>query len=79
MPLERLGGDVQRLRFELEVNGEVRQRGFTGDMLFGVDRLIARVSQFMTLRMGDLLFTVHPGDNLRTRLEGQTLLDFDIR
>ena len=87
VPLERLGGDVQRLRFELEVNGEVRQRGFTGDMLFGVDRLIARVSQFMTLRMGDLLFTgtpegvgpVHPGDNLRARLEGRTLLDFDIR
>ena len=56
-------------------------------MLFGVDRLIARVSQFMTLRMGDLLFTgtpegvgpVHPGDNLRARLEGRTLLDFDIR
>ncbi|WP_297555198.1 fumarylacetoacetate hydrolase family protein [uncultured Alistipes sp.] len=87
VPLEQLGGDVQRLRFELEVNGEVRQRGFTGDMLFGVDRLIARVSQFMTLRMGDLLFTgtpagigpVHPGDNLRARLEGRTLLDFDIR
>lgn len=87
VPLAELGGDVQRLHFEMSLNGEVRQRGFTGDMLCGVDRLIAAVSQYMTLRMGDLLFTgtpagvgpVHPGDNLTALLEGRKLLDFDIR
>lgn len=87
LPLAELGGDVQRLRFTLEVNGEVRQRGDTSKMLFPVDRLIAAVSRYMTLRMGDLLFTgtpagvgpVHPGDNLRAALEGRKLLDFDIR
>ena len=87
VPLAELGGDVQRLRFALEVNGEVRQAGDTSRMRFTVDRLIAEVSRYMTLRMGDLLFTgtpagvgrVSPGDNLRATLEGRKLLDFDIR
>jgi len=87
LPLAELGGDAGRLRFTLEVNGEIRQRGDTSRMLFTVDRLIAHVSRYMTLRMGDLLFTgtpagsgpVRPGDNLRASLEGRTLLDFDIR
>lgn len=56
-------------------------------MLFSVDRIIASVSQYMTLRMGDLLYTgtpagvgpVRPGDNLRAVLEGRELLNFDIR
>lgn len=85
--LSDLGGDVQRLHFTLDVNGERRQTGDTAEMLFGVDRLIACVSQYMTLRMGDLLFTgtpagvgpVHRGDTLHAELEGRTLLDFDIR
>lgn len=87
VPLAELGGDVQHLRFELAVNGEVRQRGCTSDMLFTVDRLIAVVSRYMTLRMGDLLFTgtpagvgpVRPGDTLRATLEGRELLRCDIR
>lgn len=87
IPLTELGGDVQRLEFSLEVNGEVRQRGDTSQMLFGVDRLIACVSRYMTLRTGDLLYTgtpagvgpVRPGDNLRATLAGRKLLDFDIR
>ncbi len=87
VPLTELGGDVQKLNFELAIDGEVRQRGFTGDMLFGVDRLIAHVSKFITLRMGDLLYTGTPvgvgpverGQNLKASLEGRLLLDFDIR
>ena len=87
LPLAELGGDVQRLRFELALNGQVRQRGDTAEMIFPIDRLIAHVSQYVTLRMGDLLDTgtpvgvgpVHAGDTLRATLEGETLLDFDIR
>ena len=67
--------------------GEPRQEGYTGDMLFSVDRIIAYVSQFVTLRMGDLVYTgtpagvgpVAPGDRLTAWLEGEQLLDFDIR
>ena len=86
VPLKELGGDVQNLEFEMELNGEVRQRGFTKDMLFSVDKIIAHISKYMTLRIGDLIFTgtpvgvgaVKPGDNIKARIGGHTLLDFDI-
>lgn len=87
VPLDELGGDVQRLRFALDIDGERRQTGDTADMLFPIDRIIASVSRYMTLRMGDLIYTgtpagvgpVHPGENLRATLEGRELLNFDIR
>jgi len=87
LPLAELGGDVQNLHFELAVNGEVRQQGATAEMLFTVDRIIAAVSQYTTLRMGDLIYTgtpagvgpVAPGDCLTATLEGRRLLDLDIR
>lgn len=87
VPLQELGGDVQRLHFTLEVNGQMRQAGDTSEMRFTVDRIIAAVSRYMTLRMGDLIYTgtpagvgaVQPGDNLRAVLEGRELLNFDIR
>lgn len=87
VPLAELGGDVQRLRFALDIDGRRRQTGDTSEMLFTVDRIIASVSRYVTLRMGDLIFTgtpagvgpVHPGENLCASLEGRKLLDFDIR
>lgn len=87
IPLAELGGDVQNLRFELLLNDQVRQQGDTSEMIWGVDALIAHVSQYVMLRMGDLIFTgtpagvgkVSPGDNLRARLGGHELLNFDIR
>ena len=86
VPLKELGGDVQNLEFVMELNGEVRQHGFTKDMLFSVDKIIAHISKYMTLRIGDLIFTgtpvgvgaVKPGDNIKARIGGHTLLDFDI-
>lgn len=50
-PLAELGGDVQRLHFEMSLNDEVRQRGDTSQMIFGVNRVIAYVSQFVTLKI----------------------------
>lgn len=86
IPLAELGGNVQNLEFEMELNGEVRQRGFTKEMLFSVDQIIAHVSKYMTLRIGDLIFTGTPvgvgavkaGDNIKARLGGHELLNFDI-
>ena len=86
VPLAELGGDVQNLEFEMLLNGEVRQHGFTKDMLFTVDRIISHVSQYMTLRIGDLIYTGTPvgvgpvkqGDNIKARIGGHTLLDFDV-
>ena len=86
VPLAELGGDVQNLEFEMELNGEVRQRGFTKDMLFTVDEIISHISRYMTLRIGDLIYTGTPvgvgavkaGDNIKARIGGHTLLDFDV-
>ena len=85
--LAELGGDINNLEFEMELNGEVRQRGFTKDMLFSVDKIISHVSKYMTLKIGDLIYTgtpvgvgpVTPGDNIKARIGGRTLLDFDVR
>jgi 2-keto-4-pentenoate hydratase/2-oxohepta-3-ene-1,7-dioic acid hydratase in catechol pathway len=87
IPLAELGGDVQNLHFEMKLNDEVKQQGWTGDMIFTVDELIAWVSRFVTLKMGDLLYTGTPvgvgavasGDTLTASLEGHEMLDFHIR
>lgn len=87
IPVDEVGGDVQKLTFEMTLNGETRQRGDTSMMIFSVDRIISYVSQFMTLRIGDLIYTgtpagvgaVHSGDNLRASLMGRELLNFDIK
>jgi len=53
-------GDPQALEVWTTVNGEPRQRGHTKDMIFSVRALIAYVSQFMSLRAGDLISTGTP-------------------
>lgn len=86
VPLAELGA-IDNLRFELKVNGEVRQTGVTSEMLFSVDEIISHVSKYMTLKIGDLIYTGTPcgvgpvkvGDNLVATLEGRELLNFDIR
>ncbi len=85
--LKKLEKPVDNLHFEMRLNGKLRQQGDTSKMIFGVNRLISYVSHFMTLRIGDLLFTgtpagvgpVRPGDRLEAWLEGVKLLDFDIK
>lgn len=85
--LEQAGGDLQNLDFHLDIDGCEVQRGNTADMLFKIDDIIAYVSRFMTLKIGDLLFTGTPagvgpvsvGQHLQGYLGGEKLLDFHIR
>ncbi len=87
LKLADLGGDIQDLNFEMRLNGEARQKANTSEMIFAVDELIAYVSRFVTFRMGDLLYTgtpvgvgpVSPGDRLAASLEGEELLNFQIK
>lgn len=75
------------LNFTLDINGERRQTGCTSDMIFSIDRIISYVSEFVTLKTGDLIFTGTPvgvgqvkiGDRLLATLQGCTLLDFEIK
>ena len=79
--------DVQKLNFELTLNGETKQLGNTADMLFSIDKIIAYTSQFFTLNIGDLIFTGTPSgvgslsvtDELVGFLEGQKLLNCTIK
>lgn len=52
--------EPQALRLWSKVNGELRQNGWTGDMLFNVEFLVSYISQFMTLLPGDVITTGTP-------------------
>ena len=52
--------DLENISFHLLKNGEKVQWGNSSDMLFTIDQLIAYISQFMTLKKGDLIFTGTP-------------------
>lgn len=79
--------DVNNLEFALEKNGETVQRGNSGDMLFHVNRIVAEVSKYFTLKVGDLIFTgtpkgvsaVKPGDQLKAYYRGECLLECEVK
>lgn len=86
IPLEE-AGNVNQLSFHLDMNGKTVQQGNTTDMLFSVDQIIAYVSRFFTLKIGDLIYTGTPvgvgpvsiGDHLEGYLGERKLLDFHVR
>ena len=79
--------DLQDLRFKLEVNGHLKQEGWTGDMIFGIRELIAHVSKFFMLKTGDMIFTGTPegvgpvkiGDTLVGTLESREMFRFSVK
>ena len=79
--------DVQSLRFHLNINGQAVQEGYTGDMLFSVDRIVAYISRYFTLKTGDLIFTgtpvgvgpVHIDDHIEGYLEESKVLEFNCK
>lgn len=78
---------VQNLDFRLDINEKTVQKGNSKDMIFSVDEIIAYVSQFMTLKIGDFIFTGTPegvgevkiGDHLKGYLNDEKLLDLKIK
>jgi len=52
--------DLNRLNFSLECNGKIVQEGNTSNMLWKIDELISYVSQYFTLKIGDVIFTGTP-------------------
>lgn len=58
-PKEKLG-DLNNLKFTLHKNNELVQEGNTSAMLWKIDELISYVSQFFTLKKGDIIFTGTP-------------------
>jgi len=79
--------DLNDLQFKLDINGETRQDGNTKNILFSFEKIIAFVSQYITLKKGDLIFTgtpegvgqVHPGDKLVAWIGEEQFLNFEIK
>jgi 2-keto-4-pentenoate hydratase/2-oxohepta-3-ene-1,7-dioic acid hydratase in catechol pathway len=79
--------DIQDINFSLKLNDKIVQEGNTKDMLFSVDKVIAYVSQFVSLKIGDLIYTGTPagvgkvsiGDHLQAFIEDENLLDFQVK
>jgi 2-keto-4-pentenoate hydratase/2-oxohepta-3-ene-1,7-dioic acid hydratase in catechol pathway len=79
--------DVNNISFELKKNGAVVQSGNTSHMLYSIDDIISYVSQFFTLKKGDVIFTGTPAgvgkvsanDYLSGSLENQELFTLTIK
>lgn len=79
--------DIQAIHFHLDINGKTVQEGCTSDMLYKVDEIIAYISQFFTLKTGDLLYTgtpagvgpVHIDDHLEGYLEERKVLELNCK
>lgn len=79
--------DVQAIHFHLDINGTTVQEGCTSDMLYKVDELIAYISQYFTLKTGDLLYTGTPAgtgpvkinDCLEGYIEDRKILSFNCK
>lgn len=52
--------NLNDLNFSLKQNGKIVQKGSSRDMIFNIDQLISYLSQFMTLKKGDLIYTGTP-------------------
>ena len=78
---------AEGISFSLTKSGVEVQRGNTRDMLFSVNQIIAYVSQFFTLKIGDLIYTGTPagvgpvviGDYLEGFIEGNKMLNFFVK
>ncbi|MCR6632471.1 MAG: fumarylacetoacetate hydrolase family protein [Magnetospirillum sp.] len=77
-PIRRGAAPILAGAITLEVNGEIRQRGDVADMIWSVPEVIAHLSQYYHLGLGDLIYTgtpdgvsaVRPGDRLVGRIDG---------
>ena len=80
-------GNLDAIDFELKINGESRQLGNTKDLLFSFDKVIAYVSKFVTLKVGDLIYTGTPegvgpvaiGDKLQGYIKDELFLEFEVK
>ncbi|MEC8617090.1 MAG: fumarylacetoacetate hydrolase family protein [Bacteroidota bacterium] len=75
------------IHFELKKNGNLVQQGNANNMVFDFDEIIQHVSKFMTLKIGDIIFTGTPegvgpikiGDKLEGFLNGKKIIDLNVK
>ena len=80
-------GELKNIDFHLEINGELKQKGNTSLMLFDFATIISYVSQFFTLKKGDLIYTGTPagvgpvqiGDQLIGFIGNEKMLHVEVK
>ena len=84
---KKLFTSLENINFELAKNGAIVQQGNTSQMLWKVDEIISYVSQFFTLKIGDIIFSgtpqgvaaVQPNDVLEGFLEQHKLFSIKVK
>jgi acylpyruvate hydrolase len=79
--------DPSNMSLRLDINGKTVQQGSSADLIFSFDEIISYVSNFITLKIGDLIFTGTPAgvgpvkksDRLQAFINDKMLLDFYVR
>ncbi len=78
---------MENITFELKNNGQTVQKGNTAHMLWKIDEIISHVSQYFTLKVGDIIFTgtpegvakVAPNDILEGFIDNKQLLRIHVK
>lgn len=86
-PLEQTELPIEKQRYTLRINGQNVREFASGDLYPSVDEAISRISERITLKIGDLLFfepagsetAVQIGDRLEVLLNREKMMDFEIR
>jgi len=79
--------ELNNISFELKVNGQSKQAGNSNQMIFSIDQIISYVSKFVSLKVGDLIYTGTPegvgaikiGDSLEGFLNGEKFLQMNVK
>ncbi|MCQ2096103.1 MAG: fumarylacetoacetate hydrolase family protein [Bacteroidaceae bacterium] len=85
--LTELDTPVDNLRFRLEIDGDTVQTGCTKDMTHSIDRIVSFVSNYFTLKQGDIIFTGTPSgigpvsedQHLTAFLEDRKVLELNVK
>lgn len=83
----KVGFDLKNLGFSLKLNNEIKQEGNTSMMLYSFDAIIAYISKFFTLKVGDVIFTGTPagvgpvkiGDTLDGFIQDKQMFSFEVK
>jgi len=79
--------NLDNLPFSLHKNNEIVQSSTTQNMLWSIDEIIAYVSQYFTLKIGDIIFTgtpsgvnpVQPNDTLKGFIEDEEFFSIKVK
>ena len=86
VPVAELG-DVRNIPFRLDIDKKTVQEGNSADMIFSINEIIAYVSRFFTLKIGDVIFTGTPagassvaiGNKLEGYIFDKKVFDFNVK